>query len=60
VVISSQLQGTHYEQLAGLHLAEPRLAQQRPAAEIIEALWREFVSDQGARTGRIGVGAQTS
>ncbi len=59
VVISSQLQGTHYEQLSGLHLVEPRLARQRPSTEILEALWQEFVS-QRARTGLIGVAARGS
>lgn len=44
VVISSQLQGTHYEQLSGLRVAEPRLARQRPALEILQDLWAKFVT----------------
>jgi hypothetical protein len=46
VVISQQLSGTHYDQLAGLRLTEPRLRRQRPSRDILEVLWREFSSGQ--------------
>jgi len=42
VVISSQLAGTHNHRLSGVRLAEPRLAQQRPGAKILQHVWQNF------------------
>jgi len=60
VVLSSQLQGTQYEQLSGLRLADPRIAWQRPATEILDVLWQEYASEEGARARPIGGEAQAS
>jgi putative restriction endonuclease len=46
LAVSSQLEGTQYEQLSGRSLAEPRLLRQRPAAAILEDLWRDFISQR--------------
>jgi hypothetical protein len=46
VVISSQLAGTHYQRLSGVRVAEPRLAEQRPAAEILQYVWQNFTAQE--------------
>ena len=46
VVISSQLAGTHYQQLSGVRVAEPRLARQRPAPEILQHVWQNFTAQE--------------
>lgn len=53
VVISSQLAGSHYQHLSGVRLTEPRLAQQRPAAEILQHVWQTFTAQEAGHDPRI-------
>lgn len=56
VVISKYLRGVHYQNLDGVRIAEPRLPQQRPAAEILQKIWQDFIAQEAAPTRRLRIG----
>jgi hypothetical protein len=49
VVIARRLQGTQYVELAGVQLAEPATAAQRPSRNALERAWHEFLQAEAAR-----------
>jgi putative restriction endonuclease len=49
VVISPLVQGSHYEYLSDVHLAEPKNRSQRPSRDALDSLWQRFISDAELR-----------
>jgi len=50
VVVSIRLQGTQYESLTSLRLAEPVMPGQRPAMEVLQRVWQDFNEDEEMHT----------